>query len=465
MHRSVFGASLLAPLLLIRVQQSPVPAQVDPQKQGEPAPAKPDPQTPEKPADATPAKPPPPGPWGLVAKGKYLAALALAESEHENKPSDPMKCDALGIMRSFVGDAQGALEVFESMPGATAPPIDVAEIDALGKCEPRDAIAEIVAATRKGQGRQVVILNEAHHVPMHRAFSLELARALRKEGFEWFAAETFTKDTDSLQKRGFPTQSTGFYSAEPNFGELIREVLALGYRPVAYETETFAQGGDASDGINHRETEQCRHLIERIFKDHPDARVLIHVGYSHATEDWRKLGDGREQAWMAARLGRELGIDPLTIDQTEQMPASTPEHASAAWRLACSKGWLTTPRVMRKPDGSWFVGGAQWKGRVDLQVFHPPVTLVDGRPDWMTREGHRKPVEIPPELEPKDGRVLVQAFLASESDDAVPVDQVVLLAGEPTPVLLLPESQSGGGFRLVVQDEKGNEVARQPLER
>jgi len=170
----------------------------------------------EKPAAA------PPGPWELAGEGRYLAALALAEREHAAQPRDPQRADQLGIMRSFVGDGVGALEIFEEMNGAAPPAVlDAAEAATLAACEPRDALAEIVAAAKD---RQVVILNEAHHVPLHRAFSLEVARALRKEGFEYFAAETFTRDIEALRKRGTPTRSTGFYSAEPAFGELIREV-------------------------------------------------------------------------------------------------------------------------------------------------------------------------------------------------------------------------------------------------
>lgn len=34
-------------------------------------------------------------------------------------------------------------------------------------------------------------LNEAHHIPMHRAFAMQLARELRKIGYTWLACETF----------------------------------------------------------------------------------------------------------------------------------------------------------------------------------------------------------------------------------------------------------------------------------
>jgi hypothetical protein len=89
------------------------------------------------------------------------------------------------------------------------------------------------------------------------------------------------------------------------------------------------------------------------------------------------------------------------------------------------------------------------------------VKLVDDRPDWLARDGHRKLVEIPVEAKPRSGRVLVQAFAAAEGADAVPVDQVVLVAGEPTPVLMLPDGDS----RLVVQDERGETVIEKPLAR
>jgi hypothetical protein len=38
--------------------------------------------------------------------------------------------------------------------------------------------------------------------------------------------------------------------------------------------------------------------------------------------------------------------------------------------------------------------------------------------------------------------LLVQAFVAGESADAVPVDQVVLSPGKPVPVLMLPKGRT-----------------------
>jgi hypothetical protein len=43
----------------------------------------------------------------------------------------------------------------------------------------------------------------------------------------------------------------------------------------------------------------------------------------------------------------------------------------------------------------------------------------------------------------------VQAFIAGESDDAIPVDQVLVRAGEDVPSLLVPGDRP---LRLVMQD-------------
>ncbi len=383
----------------------------------------------------------------LSQEGKYLAALALAESV---AGEDKMLGQEIATLRSFVGNPKGALEAMDAVQPWTSGELGTDPFQYVDSPD-RPAVERILELARS---RRIVIVNEAHHVALHRAFTHQLLAGLREQGYQYFAAETFNPFTKKLAERGYPVRDSGYYSCEPFFGDLIRTTLRLGFKPVAYETLNHAVEGDGVDRINAREADQCAHLMERIFAKDPEAKVLIHVGYSHATEDSRTLEDGRELAWMAARLAKATGLDPLTIDQTELTERGTREASSNIWQMLTPDGFvLEEPVVFETDEGQFRVTG-DWAGKVDLQVLHPPVNLVDGRPDWVTMDGYRKLVPIPDGIEATDGRLLVQAFVASESADAIPMDQLLLLPGQPHPALALPP----GEYRIVVQIEKGDAV-------
>ncbi len=165
------------------------------------------------------------------------------------------------------------------------------------------AMEAIVKAVR---GRQIVILNEAHDTPAHRAFGMQVAKALANEGFQYLAIETLAlpKGRAGLVDLNFPRLATGSYSKEPVFGDFIRQAVQFGYKLVAYEIDA-EQGkkidrADSYSGVLVREEAQADNIIDAVLKMDPDAKILIFVGYSHATEDWAKLEDGRELGWLAA---------------------------------------------------------------------------------------------------------------------------------------------------------------------
>jgi hypothetical protein len=97
-----------------------------------------------------------------------------------------------------------------------------------------------------------------------------------------------------------------------------------------------------------------------------------------------------------------------------------------------------------------------WKGKVDLQVFHPRTRPVHGRPDWMARG--RTAVAVPRELVeaiPDGERVLLQAFHEGEGPGAIPADQLVVTGGGELPrFLLFP-----GTYRLALQESTGRTSA------
>lgn len=384
--------------------------------------------------------------------GKYLQALSQLEqldSSHE------MVKQELATVRSFVGDYLVAVESWQDTEATDIEKIN-RQIEAYESATALPALDAIVEAAKK---KQIVILNEAHHVPRHRAFALQLAIRLRELGFEYFAAENFSPMTEALQQRGYPDLLTGFYSIEPVFGDLIRQALHLEYLPIAYETTSMPPShADATDRINHREKEQCQNLINRVFAHKPEARIFIFVGYSHVTEEPTILSDGRVLAWMAARLKKETGIDPLTIDQTTNTENGSVEQVENPWHDLLDKCGASGPLVFEHSDAQFLVQGI-YSGKVDMQVIHPPTRLVQGRPDWLFTLAGRHAVEIPADIPKSDQRVLVQAFVSSESETAVPADQVLILPEQKPPVLALRE----GKYRIAVQSEDGKSIQHSEL--
>ncbi|WP_332784965.1 hypothetical protein [Sphingomonas sp. PB1R3] len=315
----------------------------------------------------------------------------------------------------------------------------------IAAAEPRDALAEIVA---RAKNTRIVILNEAHYSPRDRAFAWQVARALRPLGYDVLAAEAFGNNPESsggptpaerLEQDGVVRRSTGMYTLDPVFANYVRNALKLGYRPIGYE-QTSSQRTPES-GVPEREQAQADNLMAYL-RAHPAAKLLIHVGHGHVLEGGATKP---EYAMMAQRLRQMSGIDPLTIDQTTLTDLAA--NARPALRAAQSR-MNDKPAVFLEYGKPLIMGRVA--DRVDLQVVHPARHYVQGRPAWLASLGGR-PRAIPPALLPKQGARLIQAFAAGAPEDAVPLDQVLVTAGKPVPVLMVPN----GPIRFAMQDDAG----------
>ena len=379
-------------------------------------------------------------------KGHYLAAqeaLASRAFDPQGKPRDGIVYSNWSLFQAFMANEPG--------PAAqhwTPGPPSASEAAAIADARLADPIAEIV---KRARATRIVILNEDHWVPRDRAFALQVARALRPLGYDVLAAETFQNSPQpafaeemraKLERDGYPRRHSGYYTQDPVFGDFVRQALHLGYRPAAYETTDFTPTATPYDSIVRREQNEADNLVAHVLKAYPRSKILIYVGFHHATEAPMLSGTGKGAEWMAARLKRMSGIDPLTIDQTVLSPLSSGNPALYA---------LVAPRLrgrsaMLMADGEPLVVG-EYAGKVDLQVAHPAAARIDGRPDWLRLMG-RRPVAVPANLIPQKGTRLIKAYIAAEAEDAVPVDQVLVTAGKPLPKLMLPR----GAIRYEVED-------------
>lgn len=320
---------------------------------------------------------------------------------------------------------------------------------AIANSAARDAIAEIVS---RASSTSIVILNEAHSSPRDRAFAWRVAQALRPLGYSILAAETFDNEprqggkptvVEQLTRDRFVRLSTGFYTRDPVYAAFLRNALAIGYQPLSYEqnaTQRSVERLTRRQVIEAREQAQAENLAA-IHRRVPAAKLLIYVGYSHVAEAPLSDQNGGEIEWMAARLKRLTGIDPLTIDQTIVTDRSFETRNS--YNLAAAK--------VGSRDGVLFENGhplvvGRYSGKVDLQIVHPQRAYRYGRPTWLADLGGA-PLPVPSRYLPAVGHRLIQVFAKSAPSDAVPLDQLVISAGSRSSMLLSPTKD----VRFVIQ--------------
>lgn len=206
----------------------------------------------------------------------------------------------------------------------------------------------------------------------------------------------------------------GYYLGESAFGRLGRTAKRLGYTFVPYEAQTSEATAKMSQAeqIAFREEEQASTLAAWINMN-PGAKLIVHVGYSHAAEVPRPDGS----RWMAARLRFKTGIDPLTISQTTCRGGGPVRRLSAL--------------PAKEPAGTF-----------DLIVDHSAPQFVRGRPAWRAAMGDMS-TAIPAALRPVRGWRVVEARPDGEPTTSVPMDRVAIRPNEDVALMLPP-----GRYRL-----------------
>ena len=354
--------------------------------------------------------------------------------------------DVLGTQWAQVNEEARAMAAGDEAFAAAFRLGKAPEKDPFTELHQQDAIETILELA---QGRRVVMVNEEHRSSVQRAFTNRLLEPLKKAGFTHLAVEALGEDAEALKARGYPVMSSGTYLKDPVFGDLVRRALAAGWVVVPYEASAEERARRPTDGsyidsTNRREAAQARNILERGLSE-PAARVLVVAGRDHIAEEaagqWLPMG---------AVLKQLAGTDPLSINQIQMTEHSRPELEHWAYKHAFEKGWLDAEPVVLLN-----AAGAPWSatpGALDVSLFHPRSFLEHGRPHWMAMGDLRRPVEVT--LEPQPEPTLLQARVAGESEDAVPLDQCLVWPDQPTPALMLRL----GSYRIVQLDREGREL-------
>ncbi|MEN3972042.1 hypothetical protein WJS89_05110 [Sphingomicrobium sp. XHP0235] len=273
-------------------------------------------------------------------------------------------------------------------------------------CRTDDRLTQADLVGRAAATR-LVIINEAHVAPWHRATTAALLEPLKAAGYTHFAAETFARrGTDGpdpiVRHESEPhvRRTDGTYF-EPHFGHLVETAKRLDYRLVAYEEHGAARDeATPYERVAARETAQARDLAAVLAAD-PSAKMLVHVGHGHVAEDASEWDEGVTMDWMARRLAAATGIDPLTISQTD-----------------CTGDAGAAPRILVVPDDVRpFVG-------TDLAIETAPPA------DFRVRRDDAVEFCLPASWRAPTGWTLVEVLRAGDPDVAIPVDWLAVHASE-----------------------------------
>ncbi len=256
--------------------------------------------------------------------------------------------------------------------------------------------------------KQVIIINEAHHNSFHRVFTKSLLQKLFDNGYNNLGLEALGNGEylDSIiNSRKYPILKTGHYIKDPQFGNLVRDALEIGYTLFAYENMGKGSG-------KPREIEQAKN-IQKVINSKPNEKFLIHCGFDHALE-------GTHKSWekaMAGRLTEYTGINPLTINQVVYSEKSKPKFNHPFLKAL----EINEPTILIDKNNNplKYERKEAW---TDITVFHPNTEYIDNRPNWLFENGNEN-ISIALTDIQMEFPVMVLAFKKGEDINlAVPID-------------------------------------------
>ena len=338
---------------------------------------------------------------------------------------------------SFANEHAKALKIADI--GDSASEVNDQPID-LDNFQPKTALDAILTMANS---QQIIMVNEAHHIAQHRALTFDLLEGLWERGYRYLALEDLS-GSYGIPFAGPLKNNSGYYTEEPMFAYVIHHALNIGFKLIPYDS-----GGT---DITTRELVAAQNIKSTIFDKDPDAKVLIHVGYSHIDEI-------DETGWLAKKLNDLLGIDPFTVDQVEFSENSKPKFENQDYERVLSRFSSEEPMALVSKTGDFY--SSQPK-KWDLTVISPRTSYVANKPSWMIK--YRQIHALDSSVCDGNFPCMVEVFddaLVSEhgSSELVPFDKTVLFSESDKKVVLVGK----GKYVMIVTDKVGNELFRKEL--
>ncbi len=227
---------------------------------------------------------------------------------------------------------------------------------------------------------RIVMINENHLNPYSRVFMRNLLKPLLNKGFTCFAAETF--DPENF---GQIEQKMGQFTTEPNFGNLVRAALNMGFKTFPYECNfKLFDPNIHKDFGKFREEEEAQNL-KQLLEQNPTKKFIVYAGHNHIwkTKDWGDV------TWMAKIFKEKTGITPFCIDQSIMIEEDSTDYESSYYIQAHDKYHLKESSIFTK--GNELFVQPNFAGAIDVQIFHPRTTYdANGYATWLLNQGDIK---------------------------------------------------------------------------
>lgn len=363
-----------------------------------------------------------------------LYQLFKQENKFRQIETDNGYYDEMSNALSFLGDYKAALEYharkYEEPDDITLKQINrtVSDLKNIYHADARKYISFLAKNYR------VIMINEAHDKPVHRAFTLSLLEDLYKKGFRYLAMEMLNNYPNHTLNR--VTSASGYFTNEPIAAELARTALGIGYKLVSYEDT-----GAAAHTASERDAVQANSINNIILSD-PSAKILVLAGYGHIAK--RKTDNNYFP--MAMALKKLSGIEPLSIDQTGMTEGSEIAYGKAFYQSYVEKFGISMPSVAMLGNEAINITNDE---NYDVVIIHPPTSYRDGRPVWLALGGLRQPVYVKPIVKET---FLVQAYYENETKlngpgQLVPADQTYIPTNKENYLLYLRKGKYLVTFR------------------
>ncbi|NUM81986.1 hypothetical protein HUU42_14405 [bacterium] len=372
-----------------------------------------------------------------LRNGNYLTPLNLLRQDEKKYLQSKwgwLYRQYIATMYSYVGQYDLALQYFDNFYDEDS---SLSAVDTVA-FEPVDAETYIMDAL---DTVQALFINESHHMQQHRILTLNLLKKLKEKGFSYFAAEAIFQADSLLQKRGYPIRGvSGEYLNEPILANMVREAIRLGFTIVAYD--------EAVSSASEREKKQAENMYNKIFKNDPKAKVIVHAGYAHIYEKEQK------RKYMAQHFLEITGINPLTVNQTEMHEQYNRSKEKSYYRFFSDSYTFDKPMIFvsKKSNKVWV--SPDMESYYDLEIFLPRTQYKDGRPQWLKYD-RLKSVEISiPNKESLVYPILLQVFDASEDVLATPIDQILIENAQKRILVFTP----GKNAKIRIIDSNGKRI-------